>query len=304
MNSISVIIAIKGMPAHIEETLESIKSLANEIIIADIGIDSSLKNKLSQNPHIKFHTIHKPVPYIELIREELKHLATNEYVLFLDPDEVLTDELKKTILKVIPEYDYISIPRKNIIFDKWIEHSRWWPDYQIRAFKKSSVSWPTIIHAQPKVQGKEYKIEPRESLAIIHYNYDSIDEFMLKLTRYTKAEARQRIQENKNYDLREAIENALSEFIGRYFAAQGYKDGIHGFVLSIMQMFYYFLVYFYYWEEKKNTHSSSEEISIHVRKFFLQGLLETNYWLIKENITNKISDTKLKIQNIFLRKTS
>lgn len=301
MAQISAIIVAKGSPKHIFESVKSIEKFADEIIVADIGIDSEIKQKLVENKQIKIVTIDKPVPYVELIREELKKSAVFEYILFLDPDEILPEPLIQTLKDNLDKADYFSIPRKNIIFGKWIEHSRWWPDYQIRFFNKEKVIWPTHIHAQPEVQGTEMKLEPKEELAIIHHNYESIDEFMQKLTRYTKAEALERIQNGKDYTTSEAMQNALSEFIGRYFSAEGYKDGMHGFVLAVMQMFYYFLVYFYYWEEKKTVDAKPEEISASMRTFFAKGLFESNFWMMKKNLTGHLSNLKLKIQNTLLK---
>ncbi len=300
MAQISAIIVAKGYPKHIFESIQSIEKFADEILVADIGIDSAVKQKLVENKQIKIVAIDKPVPYVELIREELKKSAAYEFVLFLDPDEILPEPLIQTLKDNLEKTDYFSVPRKNIIFGKWIEHSRWWPDYQIRFFKKEKVVWPTHIHAQPEVQGTEMKLEPKEELAIIHHNYESIDEFMQKLTRYTKAEAQERIQKGKDYTASEAMQNALSEFVGRYFAAEGYKDGMHGFVLAVMQMFYYFLVYFYFWEEKKTTDAKPEEISANMRTFFAKGLFESNFWMMKKNLTGRLSNLKLKIQNILL----
>lgn len=300
MPHISAIIAVKDNPPHIFESIHSIEKFATEIIVADIGMEPELKQKLLENKLVRMLTIEKPVPYIELIREELKQSATHEYVLFLDPDETLPESLVDSLQKHITKYDFFSIPRKNIIFNKWIEHSRWWPDYQIRFFKKTNVTWPTHIHAQPETQGREMKLEPKEELAIVHHNYESIDEFMQKLVRYTKAEAHERIVSNKKFTASEAMQKALSEFIGRYFAAEGYKDGMHGFILAVMQMFYYFLVYFYYWEEKKTIDYKPEKISADMRQFFLKSLFETNFWIVKQKLTGHISTLKLKFENIII----
>lgn len=251
MNPISAIIVAKDNPPHILETVESIKDFVKEIIVADIGIDFVLKKKLSSYPSLRFIDIQKQISYVELIREELKQQAKEKWVLFLDPDEVLTKELKEELSKNMNSCDYFSTPRKNIIFGKWIQHSRWWPDYQVRLFKKDAVIWPTEIHKQPKVSGKEYKVKPKEELAITHFNYESIDEYIIKAMRYAKSEAYGYVQKKQSMTLSNTISTAVSEFISRFFAGEGYKDGVHGFILAIFQMFYSLLVYFYYLEHIK-----------------------------------------------------
>ena len=251
MNPISAIIVAKDNPPHMIETVESIKDFVKEIIVADLGINPELKTKLSSYPSLRCIDTSKLVQYVELIREELKLQAKEKWVLFLDPDEVLSKELKEELSKNIQNCDYFSMPRKNIIFGRWIQHSRWWPDEQVRLFKKAAVVWPTEIHKQPKTSGKEYKIEPKEELAITHYNYESIDEYITKAMRYAKSEAYGYVQKKQPMTLSKTVTTAVSEFISRFFAGEGYKDGVHGFILAIFQMFYSLLVYFYFLEHSK-----------------------------------------------------
>ncbi len=299
MNEISAIIVIKGHPPHAMETIASVDDFASEILVADIGIDDELLQDIKKNKKVKVITIDQDVPYVELIRNDLKKYAKNEYILFMDPDEILTDDLKKILLENLDSYDYFKIPRKNLILHHWMQHTLWWPDYQVRLFKKNHVIWPTKLHAQPEVKGNGLTIDPEENQALLHHNYESVDEFMTKALRYAKSEAHEYIKDNKNFKLPDAIKRSISEFVGRYFAHEGYKDGIHGFVLAWLQMMYCMLVYFYYWEEKKYV-ADHTSIPDQARAFFLQGLLETNYWLIQKNLINPVKKLKTKMQNFFL----
>lgn len=284
MEKITAIIVVKNNSPYILKTISSIEDFVKEIVIVDIGIDNKLINTLKKNKKINIHKINKDIQYVELIREKVKNLAKTEYIIFLDPDEVIQPKLKTLIKSNLNNYDYFKIPRKNIIFDKWIKHSRWWPDYQIRLFKKDKVFWPEIIHSQPKIIGKGLEIEADENLAIIHYNYQNLDQYLEKAQRYAKSEAKQLIKEDEIFTFKDAINKALNEFISRYFADLGYKDGIHGFILSFLQMFYYFLVYFYYLESKKFT---TDEI-INPKEYFKQGLKQSLHWETNKSLKEKI----------------
>ncbi len=279
---ITGIMVVKGSPKHIQESFESLKKLAKEILIVDIGMDEKIKVQLSASPLVTIITL-PSVPYVELVREKLKEMASGEYVLFLDPDEILPSALIDFLKTSYTKYDYISIPRKNVIFGKWIQNSRWWPDYQIRLFKKTAVVWPIEIHHQPKTNGVELRLDEKEELAITHHNYESIDEYLEKAIRYAKAQAKEKIQSGQEYRLHTALKDSLSECISRYFAAKGYKDGMRGFVLSLLQMFYGFLVYCYYWEYKKYN-VKNEEPTKEIKAFFARGLFETIHWSPKNSI--------------------
>jgi len=301
MNPISAIIAVKNNPSHIFESLNSIKDFCDEIIIIDIGMDYSLKTKLNEYLKLKIISLNEFAPYVELIREKTKQHAKNEFILFLDPDEIVSEELKKIIIDNLHKYDYFSIPRKNIIFGKWIKHSRWWPDYQIRLFKKNHVVWPKQIHKQPEVEGNGLTIEATEENALLHYNYENLDEYLEKARRYAKAEATELTKKDKPFTLGDAFKKSVSEFISRYFAEEGYRDGMHGFVLSILQMFYSILVFFYYWEIKGRNNFEPDLTVKETRNFFSQTLLEINHWSISKKLLTKPQIIKIKIVNFFIR---
>ncbi|PIV11325.1 hypothetical protein COS50_00915, partial [Candidatus Roizmanbacteria bacterium CG03_land_8_20_14_0_80_35_26] len=274
MAKLTSIIVVKDSPPFLLKTIASVDDLVQEIIIVDIGIDPNLKDILVRNKKIKLVEIKEAVPYVELIREKTKSFANSDYLIFLDPDEVIPPALKQIIEKKTEFYDYLSMPRKNIIFGRWIKHCRWWPDYQTRVFKKDKVIWPKIIHRQPKVSGTGFRVEPKEELALIHHNYRDLDEYLDKAKRYAKYEAKEFILEKKLLTFGETVRRAINELVSRYFAAEGYKDGMQGFVLSCFQMIYYFLVYFYYLEMMK----FKDDKTIKPELFFRQGLKETLYW--------------------------
>jgi len=284
MINISAVIVVKNNPPHLSKVITSVEDLVKEIIIVDIGIDNVLKDELKKNEIIKIIEIKNDVPYVELIREKTKDFAKSDYVFFLDPDEIVPPGLKTIIQSQLTSYDYFKIPRKNIIFGRWIRHSRWWPDYQIRLFKKDKVVWPKIIHRQPKVTGNGYTVEAREELALLHHNYQNIDEYLSKFRRYAKYEAKE-IYDSKMYlTFSSAIQKALNELISRYFAGEGYKDGSQGLVLAFLQMFYYLIVYFYFLEMKK----FKIDGEIKEEEFFRKGLKETLYWKKKKSLIERI----------------
>ncbi len=280
MNNIAAIFVVKNNPPHIEKSLASVELLADEILIADIGMDTALKENLSRKKNVRIISIERDVPYVELIREELTQTIHADYIFILDPDEIIPADLISFLKKNYLQYDYVRIPRKNIIFGTWIRHSRWWPDYQIRFFKKGMVSWPKIIHAQPDVQGNGLTIDPKEEFAIIHHNYKNLDEYFSKAVRYAKSEAETYRRNNENITFAATVKKAIHEFISRFFSHQGYKDGSHGFILAFLQMIYYFLVYFYYLELKK--FEADEDFFKGSSHFFKKGYKESLFWRQKE----------------------
>ena len=273
---ITGITVIKGRPDHVYACLSSLDKLSEEILVADIGMEHSLAEEVAKMKKVTIIPM-GDVAYVELIRETLKNKAKHEYVLFLDADEELSTSLIEELKKIYEKHDVIKIPRKNMVFGSWVQHSRWWPDHQVRLFKKTALTWPTKIHQQPEITGAVFELPAEEKNAIIHHNYDSIDDYIVRMMRYAKIEAGEKIEQKKEFHLKEATQNAISEFVSRYFAGEGYKDGMLGFTLAVLQLFYSFLVYFYYWEKRKYS-ADIEEPAVNMKRFFAQGLAETIYW--------------------------
>lgn len=301
MSKISAILVVKDNPLHLAESLQSL-DFVDEIVIVDIGINEDAKKILAQYDKVKVQQIKEQILYVEQIREKSKAFATYEHVIFLDPDEIISQALKEEIVKNMNNCDYISIPRKNIIFGKWIEHSRWWPDYQIRFFKKDSLVWPSRLHSQPEVKGKEYKIEAVEEKAIIHHNYETIDEYLSKMIRYAQAEAKEYIHNGSELTLSISLKKSLQEFISRYFAEKGYKDGMHGAVLAFLQMFYCLLVYFFYWEQNKDAVPPTQTQAVAITNHFKQTLYESTYWIEKEKLGSQTERIRNKVLNSLLKR--
>jgi len=293
MNKISAAIVAKGKPIHLKETIKSIFNLVEEIVIFDIGMDEGLAKELNKMNKIKIVNLKKDIPYVELIREEEKEYLKNNWVLYIDPDEIFPQKSIPIIEREINDYDCFSFPRKNIIFNRFIRYCRFWPDYQTRLFKKSAVIWLKEIHAQPQVKGKEYVFPAKEELAFLHYNYENLDQWFDKYIRYAKSEAQFYLKTKIRFNFAQASKKSITEFISRYFAGEGYREGIHGLVLSFFQMFYYFLVYFYYWESKKyeNFKDDSLELPYAVSRYFQNLWKESHYWL-KEKQLEKTSPFK------------
>ena len=295
MNDTTAIIVIKNNPPYLDRCLAAIEDFVDEIIIGAIDVPESLLTKLKNNKKVSIHVLDSSVPFADVVKEKLKKKAKGKYILYVDPDEIFPQKLFDVFKKNIGKFDYFLVPRKNIIFGKWIQHSRWWPDYQLRFFKKNTVIWPGIIHPVPQATGRGFTVADEESLAIEHYNYDNLNQYFEKSLRYARAEARDAVKENKKVTIGETFKKSLNEFISRYFSSEGYKDGSHGFVLAILQMFYYILVYVFYWEEMKYVDLDKETIPQEVQKFYSNGLKETNYWLINKKLLYNNNKLKIKL---------
>lgn len=249
-NKLTVCTLAYNEEKKIGKMLESVKGLADEIIV---GVDDKTTDKTFDiaKRFTKQVFVLKHNDTFHANKQKMLEKASKDWVLWLDSDEELTSSAKDEIRQILkdPQADAYLLPRKNIIFSKWIENTGWYPDYQLRLFKKGAATYPCErIHENPEIDGKiEKLINP-----IKHYNYETVFQFIDKLNRYTSEDAKYLNAELKGKQLfYPLITRPVSDFIKRYLALEGYKDGFHGLVLSLLQAFYELVTVAKVWELRK-----------------------------------------------------
>jgi glycosyltransferase involved in cell wall biosynthesis len=299
-NKITVCTLALNEEKKIGKMLESVKDIADEVIV---GIDDQTTDK-TQKVTEKFKPNILVLKHNNTFHENKQKVldkATNSWVLWMDSDEELTENLKQEIVDVLkdPQFDGYSIPRKNMIFSRWIENTGWYPDYQMRLFKKGEAKYPCKrVHENPEIKGEVKKlVNPMK-----HYNYESVFQFIDKLNRYTSEDADYLNKELKGKPLfYPLITRPVSDFIKRYLALEGYKDGFHGLVLSLLQSFYELVTVVKVWELRKFDTQKVESIEAVEKK--LKHAFKDWKWWKRESIIREAKIVK-RLANKLLRKLS
>lgn len=183
----------------------------------------------------------------------------NELILILDSDEVITEQLKDEITNLIKvfhneKFSGAYIPRRVYFLNKFINHGKWYPDYQFRFFHKDRIN---VIHREihsgvvPLFESVKLKFD------LIHYTYENIFEYMERINKYTSLEVSNLIVSNKKFKKRKLFLNPISEFLRMYIVNKGYKDGMAGFTLASLSSVYKFLSYLKLWEYNMNKESGT-----------------------------------------------
>lgn len=251
MGKLSVVINTLDEADKLPGVVGSVKGFADEIVVCDMESQDGTP-EVAKRLGAKVFS-HERLIYVEPARNFAVSKATGNWILALDVDEEIGSVLAKKIKDVIKggKADYYRIARKNIIFGKWMKHSRWWPDYNIRLFRKGAVSWSEVIHAVPMTQGTGSDFEAKEDLAIVHHHYDSIEQYLDRMNRYTTAMAIARVKEGYKFAWQDLLVKPVNEFLSRYFFGQGYLDGIHGLALSLLQSFSELTLALKVWQAEK-----------------------------------------------------
>ena len=299
MPKISVVINTRNEEANLPRALKSVEKLADEIVVVDMeSTDKTVQIAKKAGARV-FN--HKHTGIVEPARDFAIKKATGDWILILDADEEIPSTLAKLLKEIAKgesSADYYRLPRKNIIFNKWIQNSRWWPDYIIRFFKKGKVEWSEVIHSVPVTIGRGEELEAKEDFAIVHHNYDSIEQYILRMNTYTSKQADVLIEKGYKFSWSDLWMKPMNEFFSRFFLGRGYKDGVHGLALALLQMLSDVVVYLKVWQAEK---FKDEKIELkEIVGVMKQTETDLHYWqadaMVTEHggITNRIK-RKLKL---------
>lgn len=169
--------------------------------------------------------------------------AAYDWVLSIDADESLSEELEAEILQVKkygPEFDAYSFPRLTQYLGKWILHSGWYPDRKIRLFDRRKAKWVgEYVHESVLADGRTGKLEGN----LLHYTCASLNEHIRTMDRYTTLAADEVLARGRPVGLRRLVVDPAWTFFRTYFLHAGYLDGVEGFTIARMAAQYTFLKY-------------------------------------------------------------
>ena len=240
---IAAIVLTLNEQRHIAACLDSL-SWADELIVLDsFSTDRTVEIARSKGARVEQRAF---ANWAEQ-RTAAMDLAPCPWVFFVDADERATPELAAEVRQVIQSDECAGYwaPRRNVIFGKHIRYTGWSPDYQPRLLNVSRCRWDPArpVHELVIFDGPDGHL----TNTLIHYNYDTVDQFVTKQERYTSIAARQLWAEGKRARLRSFIGQPAREFVRRFVSLQGYRDGMHGLLLSVLLAYYAFRTYVKLW---------------------------------------------------------
>jgi len=294
---LSVVISAYNGEKTIRDCLLSVKKVADEIIVIDNSSTDNTYEIVESYTSKIFKQKNNPSA-IDLLKNLGFEKAKGEWILCIDQDESieeLVEEILGKIKKADPEVNGYYLPRKNYIFNRWIKYAGWYPDYQLRLFRNGKGKYAEKhVHEQIKVSGKTENLKNH----IIHNNYQNISQFIQKTSVYAKNEAEDKIKKGYIFSYFDAIKFPLSEFLSRFFAREGYRDGFYGLMLSLLMAFYHFLIFAFIWEENKFKQIEEKEFVPEFEREVGKVGKEFKHWLYRSGI-RKVRNPLKKILNKF-----
>jgi len=243
---LSAVIIAKNAQNKITDCIRSL-NFADEIVVIDSGSDD---NTIEIAKKLKCRVFTKNDGSYSDWRNSGKDKALGDYLLYVDTDEVvdrkLSEEIKKRLSDWPKDLACYAIPRKNIIFGKWLKHGGWYPDYVIRLLKKERlIRWENDLHEQPVYNGKlGYFKNP-----LIHYKEKNLDEMIYKTNIWSAVEAKLMYEaRHPKMNIIRFSSAILREFWFRFIKNLAFLDGGEGIIMGIYQIYSRFISYAKLWE--------------------------------------------------------
>ncbi|MFN3550202.1 MAG: glycosyltransferase family 2 protein [Endomicrobiia bacterium] len=244
MNKISACLIVRNEEKKIERCLKSIK-WCDEIIVVDQSSTDKTVDIAKKYTDKIFIT--EPKGICNPDRSFGISKASNDWILLIEADEVITEELKEEIKTSISRNlaDIYYVPVKTFFVGRWIKTCGWYPSYIPRIFKKGSIEFEENIHTNGKLKSDKVFYLKND---LLHYSYESINDWIDKFKRYTDRYAIEYYKATlkpsfKNF-VKEIFIRPIYFFIMKYILLKGFTDGWRGFFISVSSaltiMFSYF----------------------------------------------------------------
>lgn len=249
----SVVLATYNEEKNLPDCLESVKDFADEIVIVDgQSSDKTVEVARKYKAKIKI-TTNKPIFHIN--KQMAIDMATKKWILQLDADERISEELKKEILSVInsknPKNGY-WIPRKNWFLGRFLTKGGQYPDYTLRLYKNGKGRLPQkSVHEQAEVEGEVgYLTNP-----LIHIADPSFSRYIKRWGRYTDLIATEIKNKHVGYNpifaLKYILVLPIWWFLLTYIRHKGFVDLWQGFVFSFFSSLRFPVGYLKYLKKNK-----------------------------------------------------
>ena len=240
MAKISACIISYNEENKIEDCLKSLEGIVDEIIVVDsLSTDKTKEIIKKYTDNIYDQKFLGHVEQKNLAVEK----ANNDWILSLDCDERLTDELRASILRIkdnLELADAYRMARKTFYVYRWLNYC-WYPDFKIRLFNRNTAKWGgTNPHDRVELNGENIVTLNGD---IQHYSFNSISEHIQTIDYFTEIGAQEIIKKGKSVSFISPFTHGLWTFIKLYILKKGFMDGYAGLVVSVLSGMHAFIKY-------------------------------------------------------------
>lgn len=228
--TISAVIIAKNEEVNIGRCLKSV-AWVDEIVVVDSGSTDDTRLIATESGALVYDTVWTGFGPAKIFGV---NKATSRWILSIDADEVVSDELALEIQELLAngaDRDGYDMPRKTNFLGRWIHHCGWYPDRILRLFKKSHGNFnDAAVHERVVLNGDLGHLKGE----LLHYSYPTLEHYLVKSNRYTTIGAQQALQAGRRARWFDLVIRPLVSFLSHYLSRQGFRDGMEGLLISVL----------------------------------------------------------------------
>lgn len=242
MPKISAVIITMNEEKLIEQCLQSLDDIADEVIVVD-SFSTDSTEQICKRYNVKF--VQREFRGFMDQKNYAVSLASHPYILSLDADEALSEELQKSLLEVKNNirFEGYKVNRLSNYCGQWIRHSAWYPDPQLRLFRADRGNWGLINVHETFIMNHDSRIS-RLKGDLLHWPCTSKQDLTDKIERYSDIAAREFFESGKKASLITPYFHGIWRFIQTYFFRLGFLDGRNGYVICRTGAYSSYLKYY------------------------------------------------------------
>lgn len=226
---LSAVIITFNEEKNIGRCLASIIELSDDIVVVDSFSTDKTKEICEQYSNVRF--IQTEWKGYSQTKNFANQQAKHNYILSLDADEVVSEELKKSMLNISKATGVFEFNRLTNYCGKWIKHCGWYPDKKTRIFPKDIVYWEgDFVH--------ETLFVPKDLVTtflegdLFHYSYHTVEEHYQQIERYSTLHSQKMLKADKKATIIKLFLSPIAKFFKMYFLQLGFLDGYYGWLIS------------------------------------------------------------------------
>ena len=226
---LSVVLITLDADRHLRECLASV-AWADELVVLDGGSRDNTP-AIAAEFHARF-MVEEDWQGFGVQKNRALALASGDWVLSIDADEIVTPELRAEIEALLsnpaaaPVYE---LPRLSSFCGHWMRHGGWWPDPVVRLFRRGAARFSDdAVHERLVFEGSA----PRLRNHLLHHSYDDFEQALDKMNRYSTLGAQQTFRAGKRASPLDAWARGAWAFLRTYVLRLGFLDGAAGWMLA------------------------------------------------------------------------
>jgi glycosyltransferase involved in cell wall biosynthesis len=230
MNRLTICVVAQNEEENLPRLLKSVQGVADEIVLVDGGSTDrtfAIAQEYGAKVVVRAFTTHADQ------KNYAASLASHDWIFLLDADEELSEELQASVLQWkerAAERDVYEMARLTWYLGAWIHHSRWYPDWQRRIYRRDKAHFEGAIHSALRFEGHAGRLRGD----LLHYTIRDFAEHEAKLERYTTAIANEMFETGRR-DWRAALWFATPwSWVHHFFLGAGFLDGYRGALIAQM----------------------------------------------------------------------